>query len=60
MAAVFDSSVTMQLRLCSNLANSECLPGRVLDRSHDAVMRVYDEPANVIETHDYAGGFKEW
>jgi hypothetical protein len=32
MAAVFDSSVTMQLRLCSNLANSECLPGRVLDK----------------------------
>jgi hypothetical protein len=24
-------------------------------RSHDAVIRVYDEAANVIETHDQAG-----
>ena len=29
-------------------------------RSHDAVIRVYDEAANVIETHGHAGDFKEW
>jgi hypothetical protein len=29
-------------------------------RSHDAVIRVYDETGNVIETHEHAGDFKEW
>jgi len=29
-------------------------------RSHDAVIRVYDEPGNVIETHEHKGEFKEW
>jgi hypothetical protein len=29
-------------------------------RSHDAVIRVYDESGNVIETHEHAGDFKEW
>jgi len=28
-------------------------------RSHDAVIRVYDRTANVIETHEHAGDFKE-
>jgi hypothetical protein len=28
--------------------------------SHDAVIRVYDEAGNVIETHEHAGEFKEW
>ena len=28
-------------------------------RSHDAVIRVYDEAGNVIETHEHAGDFKE-
>jgi hypothetical protein len=28
-------------------------------RSHDAVIRVYDEIGNVIETHEQAGEFKE-
>ncbi len=28
--------------------------------SHDAVIRVYDEAGNVIETHDHPGDFKEW
>ncbi len=28
-------------------------------RSHDAVIRVYDELGNVIETHEHAGDF-EW
>jgi hypothetical protein len=29
-------------------------------RSHGAVIRVYDELGNVIETHEHAGDFKEW
>ena len=28
-------------------------------RSHQAVIRVYDEAGNVIETHEHAGDFKE-
>jgi hypothetical protein len=27
-------------------------------RSHRALIRVYDEAGNVIETHEHAGGFK--
>jgi hypothetical protein len=30
------------------------------NRSHDAVIRVYDDAGNVIETHEHAGEFKEW
>ena len=29
-------------------------------RSHDALIRVYDDVGNVIETHEHAGDFKEW
>jgi len=29
-------------------------------RSHDAVIPVYDETGNVIETREHAGEFKEW
>jgi hypothetical protein len=29
-------------------------------RSYDAIIRVYDEAGNVIETHEHAGDFKEW
>ena len=28
-------------------------------RSHDAVIRVYDDLGNVIETHEHKGDFKE-
>jgi hypothetical protein len=28
--------------------------------SHRAVIRVYDETGNVVETHEHAGDFKEW
>jgi len=27
---------------------------------HHAVIRVYGDAGNVIETHEYAGEFKEW
>ena len=29
-------------------------------RSHDALIRVYDEAGNVIDTREQAGDFKEW
>jgi len=29
-------------------------------RSANAVIRVYDEAGNVIETHEQAGEFREW
>jgi len=29
-------------------------------RSHDAVIRVYDAAANVIETYEHRGDFKEF
>jgi len=32
---------------------------RFRSRSHDAVIRVYDEAGNVIETHEHAGEFRE-
>jgi hypothetical protein len=32
---------------------------RFYSRSHDAVIRVYDEAGNVIETHEHTGDFKE-
>jgi hypothetical protein len=33
---------------------------KFISRSHDAVIRVYNETGNVIETHEHAGDFKEW
>jgi len=32
---------------------------KFFSRSHDAVIRVYDEVGSVIETHEHAGEFKE-
>jgi hypothetical protein len=29
-------------------------------RSHRAVIRVYDEAGNMIDTHEHAGDSKEW
>ena len=29
-------------------------------RSHDAVIRIYEQAGNVIETHEHKGDFKEW
>jgi hypothetical protein len=30
------------------------------DVIEDGVVRLYDAAGNVIETHEYAGDFKEW
>jgi hypothetical protein len=32
----------------------------IFSRSHDALIRVYDELGNVIKTHEHKGDFKEW
>jgi hypothetical protein len=32
---------------------------KFFSRSHEAVIRVYDEAGNVIETHEHVGEFKE-
>jgi hypothetical protein len=29
-------------------------------RSHNAVVRVYDDLGNVIQTHEHKGDFKDW
>jgi len=29
-------------------------------RSHEAVIRAYDQAGNVIATHEHAGDFKDW
>ena len=33
---------------------------KFFSRSHNAVIRVYDEGRNVIQTHEHTGDFKEW
>ena len=32
----------------------------VRSRSHDAVIRVYDDAGSAIEMHEHAGEFEEW
>jgi len=32
---------------------------KFFSHSHDAVIRVFDEASNVIETHEHAGDFRE-
>jgi len=29
-------------------------------RSHDVIIRVYDDAGNLIETHEHKGDFKQW
>jgi hypothetical protein len=43
-----------------NAASNAVGYAKFYSRSHDAVIRVYDEAGNVIETHEHAGDFKVW
>jgi hypothetical protein len=43
-----------------NAASNAIGYAQFYSRSHNAVIRVYDETGNVIETHEQAGDFKEW
>ena len=48
---------------CANKVPMRCMQSdkRSIGTAHiDAVIRVYDEAGNVIETHQHKGGFKEW
>jgi hypothetical protein len=50
-------------RLCyaePNAVSNAINYAKFFSRSHDAVIRVYDEAGNVIEIHECAGAFKEW
>ena len=42
-----------------NAASNVIGYGQQYSRPHDAVIRVYYEAGNVIETHEHAGDFKE-
>jgi hypothetical protein len=46
-------------RCISNAASNAIGYAKFFSRSHNAVVRVYDETANVIETHEHTGHFKE-
>jgi hypothetical protein len=54
-----DSFYTSPLPDPDAISNAIGYP-KFFSRSHDAVIRVYDEAGNVIETHEHAGNFKEW
>jgi hypothetical protein len=43
-----------------NAASNAVDYAKFYSRSRNAVIRVYDEAGNVIETHEHAGDFKEW
>ena len=43
-----------------NAINNAIGYAKFFSRSHDVVIRVYDEAGNVIETHEHTGDFKEW
>jgi hypothetical protein len=43
-----------------NAASNPVGYAKFFSRSHDAVIYVYDEAGNVIETHEDKGDFKEW
>ena len=44
----------------SNAISNAIGYAKFFSRSHDALIRVYDEAGNVIEAHEAAGDFKEW
>jgi hypothetical protein len=46
-------------RLQPNAISNAIGYAKFFSRSHYAVIRVYDEAGNVIETHEHRGDFKE-
>ena len=55
------SSTKLTMTWCGkpNAVSSAVDYAKFRSRSHDAVVRVYDDAGNVIETHEWAGKFKE-
>jgi hypothetical protein len=47
------------VQLSRRTANPAIGYAKSFSRSHDAVIRVYDDAGNVIETHEHKGDFKE-
>jgi hypothetical protein len=43
-----------------NVASNAVDYPKFYSRSHDAVIRIYDEAGKVIETHEHKGAFNEW
>jgi hypothetical protein len=43
-----------------NATNNAIGYAKFYSRSRDAVIRIYDDAGNVIETLEHAGDFKEW
>jgi hypothetical protein len=43
-----------------NAASNAIDYAKFYSRSRDAVIRVWDEAGNVIQTHQHKGDFKEW
>jgi hypothetical protein len=57
--------ISVQLNSARSWANVCGEPNAIdyakfFSRSHDPVIRVYDEAGNVIQTHEHKGEFKEW
>jgi len=52
MSVEFRSGAGSCQRIC-------CFYAKFFSRSHDAVIRVYDEAGNVLETHEHIDDFKE-
>ena len=44
---------------CQTQSATQLNYAKFYSRSHDAVIRVYDEPGNAIETPEHAGEFRE-
>jgi hypothetical protein len=51
---------SMPYGLANRAQSATQSPTNFRSRSHNAVIRVYDEAGNVIKTHEHAGDFKEW
>jgi hypothetical protein len=49
----------MCARIIANAISNAIGYAKFFSRSHDAVIRVYDDADNVIETHKHVGDFKE-
>jgi hypothetical protein len=45
---------------CGMVSPDAISNAKFYSRLHNAVIRVYDEAGNVIETHEHTGDFKEW
>src|SRR5215218_7573083 len=55
----FAEMVRDDFRCISNAPRNAIRYGKFYSRSHHAVIRVYDDAAKVIETHEQAGDFQE-